>query len=180
MDLGKNKEQEMSIMADFTSGTTTKSAIRKFADPLPDVTAFETIVQSVITSNPFQCVTYNAGGVEHDPVERSRQGYTARVVYTDVDAKQVGLVTIRSGDVAGFTAVANNVMANAAIATSLGGAASRDFAREAYSATLKCHDANGEIYYLTFSRSQVALSSYTDDAILSRIETWADTIPALA
>jgi hypothetical protein len=170
----------MSIMADFTSGTTTKSAIRKFADPLPDVTAFETIVQSVITSNPFQCVTYNAGGAEHDPVERSRQGYTARVIYTDVNAKTVGIVTIRAADVAGFTAVANRVAADSTIATALGGTASRDYAHEAFAVTLKCHDPNGELYYLSFTRDRVTLSSYTDDAILSRIETWADTIPALA
>jgi hypothetical protein len=167
-------------MADFITGTTTKSAVRKFAEPLADVTAFETIVQGVITNNPFQCVTYNAGGVEHQPVERTRQAYTARVAYEDANAKEVALVIIRAGDVGGFTSVANHVIADTAVATSLGGTASRDFAHETFSATLKCHDANGEIYYLTFSRSQVALSSYTDDAILSRIETWADTIPALA
>ena len=167
-------------MADFTTSNTTKSAVRKLAAPLADVTAFDNIVQGVVTNNPFQCVSYNAGGSDHPPVERSRQGYTARVVYEDTDAKQVGLVTIRSGTVAGFTAVANHVMADTAIATSLGGTPSRDYAREGFTATLKCHDANGEIYFLTFSRAQVALSSYSDEAIRSRVETWADSIPALS
>lgn len=169
----------MSIMADFESGTTTKSAVRKFAEPLADVTAFETIVQGVITNNPFQCVTYNAGGVEHQPVERTRQAYTARVAYEDADAKQVALVIIRAPDVGGFTSVANHVIADAAMATSLGGTPSRDSGRETFSATLKCHDANGELYFLTFSRKQVTLTSYTDEAIRLRVETWADSIPAL-
>ena len=61
-------------MADFIPATITKSAVRKFTNPLEDVTAFETIVQGVITNNPLQCVSYNASGVNHDPVERSRAG----------------------------------------------------------------------------------------------------------
>ncbi|MEN6443856.1 MAG: hypothetical protein ABFC71_08890 [Methanoregula sp.] len=166
-------------MADFVPATITKSAVRKFADPLEDVTAFETIVQGVITNNPLLCVPYNASGVNHPPVERSRQGYTARVIYEDTDANQVGLITIRANDVAGFTTVANHVIADTAIATSLGGTPVRDSARETFTATLKCHDANGEIYYLNFSRSQVTLTSYTDDAIRIAVETWADSIPAL-
>ena len=166
-------------MADFISGSTVKSAVRKFAEPLADVTAFETIVQGVITSNPFQCVQYSQGGANHPPIERTRQGYTARIVYTDADAKQVGLVIVRAGNVAGFTSVANHVMADTSIATSLGGTPARDFGRETYSVTLRCHDTNGEDYYLTFSRAQVTLSSYSDEAIRTKVETWADTIPAL-
>jgi hypothetical protein len=167
-------------MADFISGTVTKSAIRKFADPLPDVTAFETIVQGVITNNPFQCVPYSQAGANHPPVERSRAGYTARVAFMDADAKQTGLVIIRAASVAGFTAVANHVMADTAVATALGGTPSRDFGHEAFTVTLKCHDANGEDYFVTFSRSQVTLTSYSDEAIRSRVETWADSVAALA
>ncbi len=76
--------------------------------------------------------------------------------------------------------MANHVIADTEITTSLGGTPSRDSAKETYTATLKCHDANGEIYYLTFSRKQVTLTSYTDEGIRLRVETWADTIPALA
>ncbi len=167
-------------MADFVLGTTTKSAVRKFATPLPDVTAFETIVQGVITNNPFQCVSYNAQGVNHPPVERGRQGYTARVLYQDSDANTVGLISIRAESVAAFTAVANHIEADTAIATSLGGTAVRDAAHETFAVTLRCHDANGEIYYVNFSRSQATLTLYSDEAIRSKVETWADSIPALS
>jgi hypothetical protein len=37
-------------------------------------------------------------------------------------------------------------------------------------ADARCHDANGEVYYVTFSREQVRITSYSDD----------DTVPALA
>ena len=62
----------------------------------------------------------------------------------------------------------------------LGGDAVRDSDSESYSCTLKCHDANGEVYYVTFARDQVRISSYSDDAIRTRVETWSDTVPALA
>jgi hypothetical protein len=51
---------------------------------------------------------------------------------------------------------------------------------ERYAVTLRCHDANGEIYYVAFARDQVTISSYSDDAIVARVDTWADTKPALA
>lgn len=166
-------------MADFTPNTITKSAVRNLAAPLADVTAFDNIVSGIITNNPFGCVTYNAAGVNHPPVERSRQSYTARVIYQDAEADQVGLITIQAGSIAAYTAVANAIVANAAIAAAIGGTPLRDLENEKFSSTLKCHDPNGELYYVDFTRSRVRLSSYTDDAIQARVETWADTVPEL-
>ncbi len=166
-------------MADFTTSNTTKSAVRKLADPLADVTAFDNIVQGVITNNPFQCVSYNAQGVNHPPVERSKQGYTARILYQNADAKVIALISVRAPTIAAFTSVANQIVADTAIATALGGTPVRDLDNEKYAATLKCHDANGEIYFVNFSREQVTLTSFSDEAIRSRVETWADTVPAL-
>ena len=45
-------------MADFVQNTNVKSAVRILANPIADINAFNTIVQSVITSNPFGCVSY--------------------------------------------------------------------------------------------------------------------------
>ena len=166
-------------MADFTTNNNTKSAVRKIVTPLPDVTAFETIVQSVLTGNPFQCVSYNAQGVNHPPVERSKQGYTARINYQDAVAKIIALITIRAPTIAAFTSVANQLVADAQISTALGGTPVRDADNEKFASTLRCHDANGELYYVNFSRDQVTLTSFSDDAIKSRVETWADAVPAL-
>ena len=38
--------------------TTVKSAVRTLANPIADAAAFNTIVQSVITTNPFACTAY--------------------------------------------------------------------------------------------------------------------------
>ena len=167
-------------MADFETKSTTKSAVRKLAEPLADVTAFDNLVQGVITNNPYQCTTYNQGGSDHPPVERSKQGYTVRIVYQDGTAKTVALITVRAPTIAAFTAAANHLVANTQLATALGGTPFRDTAGEKFATTLRCHDANGEIYFVNFSREQVTLTSFSDDAIRSRVETWADTITALS
>jgi len=167
-------------MADFVTSSTTKSAVRKLAAPLADVTAFDNLVQGVVTNNPFQCTTYNAGGADHPGVERSKQGYTARVIYQDSDARPIAVITLRAPTITSFTSVAGLLVANSAIATAIGGTPFRDLGNEKYAATLKCHDANGEIYFVNFSREQVTLTSFSDDAIRSKVETWADTVAALA
>ena len=167
-------------MADFTTTNTTKSAVRKLAEPLADVTAFDNLVQGVITNNPYQCTIYNQGGSDHPPVERSKQGYTSRIIYQDGMAKTVALITVRAPTIAAFTAAANQIVANTQLATALGGTPVRDAANEKFATTLRCHDANGEIYFVNFSREQVTLTSFSDDAIRSRVETWADTIPVLS
>ena len=81
---------------------------------------------------------------------------------------------------AGFNAGATALLSNAALTAAHGGTPARDSDNESFSATLKCHDPNGELYMLTFSRSQVSLTSYSDDAIRTKVETWADSVPELA
>jgi hypothetical protein len=70
-------------------------------------------------------------------------------------------------------------MADAATAAGMGGSPVRDFDNEKYTSTLKCRDPNGELYFANFSRDRVTLASYSDEAIRSRVETWADTVAAL-
>lgn len=50
---------------------------------------------------------------------------------------------------------------------------------ETFAATLRGHDAKGEIYNLSYPRTAITVTRYTDDAILANIEAWADTAPAL-
>ncbi len=62
----------------------------------------------------------------------------------------------------------------------MGGTAAHATDSDSFSAALKCHDANGEVYTLSLSRNRLTLSSYTDDAIRTTVEAWADAVPALA
>jgi hypothetical protein len=48
-----------------------------------------------------------------------------------------------------------------------------------YDATLKCHDPDGEIYNVVFTRDDVVFAASSDDTIRTRFETWANTVSAL-
>jgi hypothetical protein len=167
-------------MADFIQNSQIKTAVRELASPIPDVAAFNTIVQSVITDNPFGCVAYMTAGETYAPVEKTREGYTVRLVYEDAEANSVGTASHRFNTLAGFNAGVTALLAAAAVSTAHAGTVVHDAENDSFTATLRCHDANGELYMLNFSRNRVTLTSYSDDAIRTSVETWADTVPALA
>ena len=167
-------------MADFVQKTNVKTAVRELATPIADAATFDSIVQAVITGNPFGCVAYTEGGVTHDPVEKTREAYTVKVVYQDALAKTVGNDSCRFNTLAGFTAGATALLGDAALTAAHAGTPVRDPGSETYAATLTCRDPNGEIYQVTLSRTRLNLTSYSDDGIVTKVETWADTVPALA
>ena len=167
-------------MADFVQQSITKSATRVLTNPIADADTFETLVNAVVSSNPFTCTAYTVGGVAMDAVAITKRSYGARLVWEDTDAKNVGNTTEKYSTKAGFNAGVALIMANAQLATHHGGTCIHDPDLDTYSATIRCHDANGEIYNVTVSRDHIDVTSYSDDAILGKVETWADNVPALA
>ena len=167
-------------MADFTQTTVNKTAVRDLAVPIATVTSFNTLVESVIADNPFGCVEYTTKGGQTIPaVVRNREHYTAKVNFLNGEGKRVGTVSIQSPTIAAFNANAAEVMDNAALAAAMGGEAVRNGPAETYYAQLKCHDPSGDDYYVTFTRKTVRISSYQDEAIRTRVETWADAVASL-
>jgi hypothetical protein len=167
-------------MGDFVQQSITKSAVRDLASPIADIATFNTLVSGVISGNPWSCTAYEIGGVAQDPVTKTREGYTARIYYEDEEANTVGTVSARATTIAGFNAAVTAILADTDLSTAMGGDASHGGDDDTFSAALRCHDANGETYTVTFGREQIRVSSYSDDAILAAIETWADTKPELA
>jgi hypothetical protein len=167
-------------MADFVQRTTVKTAVREFATPIADVSAFENLVQGVITGNPFGCVAYTEAGVTHQPVEKTKEAYVAKVIYQDENAKVIGTESGKFSSIAGFNAGAAAVLASAALTAAHGGTPVRDTSHETYSSTVRCRDPNGEIYFITFGRESMSLTSYSDDGIRTKVEDWADTVAEIA
>ena len=54
-------------MADFEQPTINKTALRDLTVPIADVESFNTLVESVITDNPFGCVGYTTKAGERTP-----------------------------------------------------------------------------------------------------------------
>lgn len=167
-------------MADFIETSNTKSATRELANPIADVSTFQAIIQSIIDDNPFGCTAYVQNGASHAGVEKNRENYTAKVIYEDLAGDRVGQISAKAPTASAFNTVAASIVADTDLATAMGGDPVRDTEHDSYSCQLKCHDASSEIYYVTFSRDKVRISSYQDDSIMNTVETWADSVPALA
>ena len=167
-------------MANFVQKSVTKSATRTLTTPIESVAAFTAVVDDITANNPFGCTPYDAGGVAQPAVEKTREAYTARIAYENNEAQTVGTVTAKCPTVAAYTANVATVLGNAALATAMGGTAVHVTDDDTFSAVIKCHDANGELYTVTIGREVVSVSSYSADAILTTVEAWADSVPALA
>ena len=120
------------------------------------------------------------GTENHAAIETSWVSYTGWIVYENGEAETVGQVSVRCPSVAAYTANVATVLANAALATAMGGTAVHASDSDTFAVALRCHAASGEIYTLSLSRTRLTLSSYEDDAVLTAVEAWADAVPALA
>ena len=67
----KKITKELTHMGDFVQHTEVKSAVRALANPIENIASFDALVQSVVSTNPFGCVSYISAGTTHAPVETS-------------------------------------------------------------------------------------------------------------
>jgi hypothetical protein len=167
-------------MADFVNTTTTKTAVRDLTAPIADITAFVTLVQDILDTNPWECTTYQSAGQSMPAVSKTREYYSGRIIYENGEAKTVGQVSVRAPTAAAFNTSVSTVLSNTALTTAMGGTPSHDSSEDKFSCTLRCHDENGELYSVALSRDAIRLSSFEEDTIRTTLETWADAIPALA
>jgi len=166
-------------MTHFRQRPGTKSAIRELKTPIPDITTFDAIVKSLILANPLECTSYMKKRT-HPPIEKVRQLYTTKFVYENGDGERVGTGQDTYDTVEGYLYGIASVITNMANLAAHGGRAKHTSDADLFSILLKCHDPNGEIYFLSLSRQRVTVASYNDDAIRRRVEKWADGVPALA
>ena len=175
-----NTPKESTTKENFLHDSEAKMTVRELANPIADVESFDTIVSSVIDENPFGCTAYMTDGQRHAPVEKVKEFYTLRLVYEDDNANVIGSSLNDFNTVSGFNSGIVVLMGNWSLAKAHGGTCIHDPEEDTYYAALRCHDANGELFYLTFRRDEVVLGAYSDDAIRARFEAWADKIPPLA
>jgi hypothetical protein len=157
----------------------TKSAVRILDTPFPDITAFDTVIRSLILNNPLGCTSYISAKRNHRPVEIVREMYTAKFVYLNPEGKQVGRGLDMYDSVEGFETGIAAVISNMANTASHRGKVRHLPAADHFSVLLKCHDPNGELYFLSLARNRITLASYSDDTILHRVEKWTHSVPTL-
>ena len=157
----------------------TKSAVRILKQPLPDITAFDAVVQSLVLNNPLGCTSYRSAKKNHPPVEIVREMYTAKFVYLNAIGKQIGIGLDRYDSVEGYYTGIAAVISNMANIAAHRGKVRHIPAADLFSVLMKCHDKDRELYFLSIARGRVTLSSYNDDTIRERVEKWADGVPGI-
>jgi len=157
----------------------TKSAVRIMNTPFPDITGFDTIVRSLVHQNPLGCTSYMTAKRNHPPVEVVREMYTAKFAYLNPDGKQIGRGLDMYDSIEGYQTGIAAVISNMANIASHRGKVKHIPGADLFSVLLKCHDPDGGMFFLSIARDRVTLASYSDDAIRTRVETWADSVPAL-
>ena len=166
-------------MAHFNQRPGTKSAFRILNKPIPDAAAFDTIVRSLVLNNPLGCTSYRTRRKVNKPVEKVRERYTAKFVYEDQNKKQTGNGQETYNSFEGYQYGISAVITNLANIAAHSGKVRHIPDADLFSVILKCHDPDGELYFLSLSRDRVTVASYIDDAIRTRVERWSDSVPSL-
>jgi hypothetical protein len=167
-------------MGYFKQKPGTKSIVRTLKHPFPDITAFTNVVWSLILKNPLGCISYMSEKRNHPPLEIAREMYTAKFVYLNAAEKQIGRGLDMYDTVEGYQTGIAAVISNMANIASHRGKVRHLLDADLFSVTLKCHDPNGELYFLSLARNRVTLSSYNNDEIRKRVEKWSGEVPELA
>ncbi len=167
-------------MAYFNQKPGTKSALHSLKKTLPDATAFDVIIRSLVMDNPLGCTSYWGGKKYHQPVEKVREMYTAKFVYEDPDGKRVGTGQEMYNTIDGYHYGIAAVLSNMGNVAAHRGKVRHTPGTDLFSVILKCHDPDGELYFLSIARDRVTVSSYMDDGIRRRVERWTEGVPALA
>jgi hypothetical protein len=148
--------------------------------PFPDIGTFSSIVRMLIVKNPLGCTSYYTMIRNFPPVMPVRERYTAKFVYLDKNRKQVGTSSEVYDSLEGYETGSASMITNMANIASHRGTVKHLKDADLFSVTMKCHDPSGELYFLSLARDRITISSYTDDAILKKVEKWTVNVPALA
>ena len=166
-------------MTHFRTRPGSKSATRQLKEPFPDIDRFTATLRAVIAKNPFGCTSYHTVGRNFPPIMTVRERYTAKFVYLDGNGKQRGTSSEVYDSPEGYETGCAAMITNVANIGAHRGTVKHLRDADLFSATLKCHDPSGELYFLSLARDRMTVSSYTNDAILKNVGRWADTVPEL-
>ncbi|MCZ0859732.1 hypothetical protein O0S10_00650 [Methanocorpusculum sp. MG] len=167
---------------DFTPTAIVKSAKRTFTAPITAAATFdETIAALKADDNPLGATAYQTAGETIDGVTTTNEYYKATIEYLDPRGKTRGTITIDAPTRTAYDDIIAEILSATAITQAYGAdtTATRNTAKDSWNVRLRLHDPTGELYYLNFTRKDLKISSYEADAILTKVDTWADSVTAL-
>jgi hypothetical protein len=155
----------------------TKSAVRLLNTQFPDIAAFTRVVRLLVLTNPIGCTSYRSVKTAHPPLEIVREMYTAKFQYTNDNGKRIGTGQEMYDSVEGYELGVAAMISNMANIAAHRGRVRHIAAADHFSVILKCHDPEGGFFFVSIARDRLTVSSYNNDEIRKRVETWANTVP---
>ncbi len=167
----------------FVPTSVVKGAKRIFTAPIVSASVFDANIAAVTgADNPLDTVSFQSSGATVPGAVVGSESYKATVMYVEpVNGKTVGSLVLTAPTRSACDAIVTDLLAATAITAQFGEGvdAVQDTAKSNWNVVVKLHDPNGENYTLTFTRKELRIGSYEDDAILAKVETWADTVSSL-
>ncbi len=168
---------------DFIPTAIVKAAARTFTAPIVSAETFDGIITTLTgDTNPLGASGYQTAGQTLPGAAVADETYKATIEYIEeTEGKTVGSIVITAPTRAIITAAAAHLVADTTLAgaTCFNGDAVQNTTKDSWNVRVRIHDPTGEIYYLTLTRKTLKLSSYEADEILTKVDTWADTVAAL-
>ena len=167
---------------DFTPTSVVKSAKRTFTAPITSAATFDAAIAALkAEENPLGASDYMTAGETTDGVSTASEYYKATIEYVNTLGETLGTIVIDAPTRTAYDDIIAELLATTAITQAYGAdtTANRNTAKDSWNVRLKIHDPAGEIYYLSFTRKDLKISSYESDTILAKVETWADGVTAL-
>lgn len=159
-------------MAHFNQKPGTRSSVHHFKNLFSDISSFDRVIQSLVLENPLGCTSYMSLKRNHPPVEIVRQRYTAKFVYLNESGMRIGTGSDMYDSVEGYQNGIAAIISNLANREAHRGKVRHIPSSDLFSVIMKCHDPNGELYFLSMARNRVTLSSYEAEEIRSRFGDW--------
>ena len=151
---------------DFTPTSVVKSAKRTYTAPITDAQTFDDAVADLKSEdNPLGATDYMTAGETVPGVSTASEYYKATIEYTDTLGETLGTIVITAPTRTAYDDIIAELLAATAItqAYGSGAAANRNTAKDSWNVRLKIHDPTGEIYYLSFTRKDLRITSYESD-----------------
>ena len=131
-------------------------------------------------TNPLGCTSYWTKKKHNPPLGKVREMYTAKFVYEDANKKRIGIGLETYNSVEGTTNEIHAIFSNVANVAAHRGKIRHVSDKDHFSVILKCHDLNGEFYFLSLARDKMTLSNYEGDTIRASVVGWTNNMPELA
>ena len=148
---------------DFTPTSVVKSAKRTYTAPITDAQTFDNAIAELKSEdNPLGATDYMTAGETVPGVSTASEYYKATIEYTDTLGETLGTIVITAPTRTAYDDIIAELTAAATItqAYGSGAAANRNTAKDSWNVRLKIHDPTGEIYYLSFTRKDLRITSY--------------------